>query len=224
MKTIPIAQKEGKVPVSRACECFDMTRDAYYKYLKRQAKRDANASRVVELVKEERKDQPRVGTRKLYKALGTTFKANEIKIGRDCLFDILREENMLVKKKRAYAKTTNSYHHFHKYNNLIKHLGITTPNQVWVSDITYIRTVKGFCYLALITDLYSRKIVGYDISDTLELTGCLRALQKALKQARPKAGTIHHSDRGVQYCSHQYVDEMKKHKILISMTKENNCC
>ena len=84
---------------------------------------------------------------------------------------------MLVKRKKASFKTTNSYHHFYKYNNLIKDMEITAPNQVWVSDITYIRTVKGFCYLALITDLYSRKIVGY-VSDSLELVGCLRALQK----------------------------------------------
>jgi transposase InsO family protein len=130
---------------------------------------------------------------------------------------------MLVKRKRAYAKTTNSYHHFHKYNNLIKELRITKPNQVWVSDITYIRTVKGFCYLALITDMYSRKIIGYDISDSLELSGCLRALKKALWHSRPAAKLIHHSDRGVQYCSHMYVNELKKRGIKISMTEENHC-
>ena len=100
---------------------------------------------------------------------------------------------------------------------------VTAPNQVWVSDITYIRTVKGFCYLALITDLYSRKIVGYDISDSLELTGCLRALKKALASARPAAGLVHHSDRGIQYCSKQYVSELQKRKVKISMTEENHC-
>ena len=102
-------------------------------------------------------------------------------------------------------------------------MDVTAPNQVWVSDITYIRTVSGFCYLALITDMYSRKIVGYDISDSLELTGCLRALKLALRQARPAAGLVHHSDRGVQYCSNQYVNELKKRKIRISMTEENHC-
>ena len=102
---------------------------------------------------------------------------------------------MLVRRKKASCKTTNSYHHFHKYTNLVKAMEVTASNQVWVSDITYIRTVKGFCYLALITDMYSRKIVGYDISDSLELTGCLRALQKAIRQARPAAGLVHHSDR-----------------------------
>jgi transposase InsO family protein len=100
---------------------------------------------------------------------------------------------------------------------------ISTPNQVWVSDITYIRTVKGFCYLALITDLYSRKIVGHDLSDSLELSGCQRALQRALIKAKPKAGLIHHSDRGIQYCSNQYTNELLKRKIKISMTEEKHC-
>ncbi|MCG6191607.1 DDE-type integrase/transposase/recombinase, partial [Maribellus maritimus] len=151
-------------------------------------------------VKEERKVQPRVGVRKLYETLLPSFKSAHIKVGRDSLFDILRANNMLVRRKKASYKTTNSYHHFHKYNNLIKELKVTKPNQVWVSDITYIRTVNGFCYLALITDMYSRKIVGYDLSDSLELAGCLRALRKALWHTKPAAALIHHSDRGVQYC------------------------
>jgi len=100
---------------------------------------------------------------------------------------------------------------------------ITYKNQVWVSDIMYIRTVSGFCYLALITDLYSRKIVGYDISDSLDLAGCLWALKKALRHARPATELVHHSDRGFQYCSNQYVDELIKHGILFSMTEKNHC-
>jgi len=178
---------------------------------------------VVELVKEERKDQPRVGARKLYEALQPVFETAQIKVGRDSLFAILREHKMLVRRKKVSCRTTNSYHRFHKYTNLVKTMQVKAPNQVWVSDITYIRTVKGFCYLALITDMYSRKIVGYDISDSLELAGCLRALQKALRQARPAVGLVHHSDRGIQYCSNQYVNELTKHKIQISMTEENHC-
>lgn len=100
---------------------------------------------------------------------------------------------------------------------------VTNPNQVWVSDITYIRTVKGFCYLALITDMYSRKIVGYDLSDSLELAGCVRALKKALKQAGKRPPQVHHSDRGIQYCSNLYTHMLKKNNIVISMTEENHC-
>lgn len=223
MKAVDRTKQTGAANMEETCNCFGLHRDAYFKFKKRHTQRKAVVSQVLNLVKEERKEQPRVGVRKLHEALIEPFEAANIKIGRDSLFDILRENNMLVSKKRAFAKTTNSYHHFHKYNNLIKDMEVTKPNQVWVSDITYIRTVKGFCYLALITDLYSRKIVGYDISDSLELSGCLRALQMALWQTRPADGLVHHSDRGVQYCSHAYVDKLKKHKINISMTEENHC-
>lgn len=209
--------------LSEVCDCFKLKRDAYYKYIKRYKKREILVDQVIKQVQIQRVEQPRVGTRKLHQALHSYFESTDMKVGRDSLFDILRNHNLLVKKKKSYHKTTNSFHHFHKYNNLIKDLKITRPNQVWVSDITYIRTVKGFCYLALITDLYSRKIVGYDISDSLELTGCLRALKSALRRARPAAGLVHHSDRGVQYCSHQYVNELKKRGIAISMTEENHC-
>lgn len=209
--------------VEQVCNCIYLHRDAYYKYKKRSVQRKAVESQVMGLVKEEREIQPRTGTRKLHKALDKTFQEWGLKVGRDRLFDILRMNDMLVKPKKITFKTTNSYHHFYKYSNLVKSMNVTAPNQVWVSDITYIRTVKGFCYLALITDLYSRKIVGYDISDSLELVGCLRALQKALRQARPAAGLIHHSDRGIQYCSNQYVAELKKRDIRISMTEENHC-
>jgi putative transposase len=220
---IAVPKAKGTAGVSKVCACFDLNRDAWYKYQKRQKKREKMVSRVIDLVMLERKDQARVGTRKLYEALNPTFKLEQIKIGRDGLFDILREHNMLVRRKKAYCKTTDSHHRFHKYNNLIRDLKITRPNQVWVSDITYIRTIKGFCYLALITDVYSRKIVGYDISDSLELAGCLRALKSALRHVRPEPGLIHHSDRGIQYCSNQYVDQLKKRKIKISMTEENHC-
>ena len=205
MKATSTTKQTGIASMSEVCALFHLKRDAFYKYIKRWERYKSVESQVIQLVKEERKEQPRVGVRKLHETLQPSFEAKQIKLGRDSLFNILRANNMLVKRKRAYAKTTNSYHHFHKYNNLIKELEITKPNQVWVSDITYIRTVKGFCYLALITDLYSRKIIGHDISDSLELSGCLRALKKALWHTRPAAGLIHHSDRGVQYCMQPYV-------------------
>jgi transposase InsO family protein len=223
MKAVDTTRQKGVVCVETTCNLFDMHRDAYYKCKKRIQQRKAVESQVIELVKEERIEQPRVGTRKLYEALQSIFESSEIKVGRDALFDILRSHDMLVKRKKATCRTTDSYHRFHKYNNLVKDMKVTAPNQVWVADITYIRTVNGFCYLALITDMFSRKIVGYDISDSLELTGCLRALKRALRTARPAVGLVHHSDRGIQYCSKQYVNELKKRKIKISMTEENHC-
>ncbi len=213
----------GQASIEQTCQCFDFHRDAYYKFKIRKHKNESVSKQVLKLVKDERIEQPRVGTRKLYEALQTSFKANGLKVGRDKLFDILREHEMLVRRKKASCKTTDSYHHFHKYKNLVKDMVVTEPNQVWVADITYIRTINGFCYLALITDMYSRKIVGYDISDSLELAGCMRALKMALAKARPADGLVHHSDRGIQYCSNQYVDQLKKHNIKISMTEENHC-
>jgi putative transposase len=223
MNAVETLKITGQASIEQTCNCFGMHRDAYYKYKKRDQKWKTIESNVVQMVNDERKEQPRVGTRKLLEALQSDFKRANLKVGRDVLFDILREHNMLIRRKKASCKTTDSYHRFHKYNNLVKHMQVTAPNQVWVADITYIRTINGFCYLALITDMYSRKIVGYDLSDSLELAGCLRALKKALRSASPAAGLVHHSDRGIQYCSNQYVNELKKRKIKISMTEENHC-
>ena len=223
MKTVSKTNQTREFSLSDVSQCFNLQRDSYYKYVKRFKERKVVESKVIGLVNEVRISQPRVGTKKIHKDLIHPFQLANIKVGRDKLFDILRDNNMLVKRKKTGCKTTNSYHHFHKYNNLIKGLNITKKNQVWVSDITYIRTVKGFCYLALITDVYSRRIVGYDISDSLELAGCLRALKIALRTARPAAGLIHHSDRGAQYCSNMYVEELRKRMINISMTEENHC-
>jgi putative transposase len=161
--------------------------------------------------------------RKLKISLNEDFVKANLKIGRDTLFNVLRRHRLLTLRKKYSARTTNSYHRFYKYNNIIKDVEVTKPNQVWASDITYIRTVKGFCYLALITDMYSRKIVGYDLSDSLELKGCVRALNKAIYQAKNIKGLIHHSDRGIQYCSNVYTQILKRKKIDISMTEENHC-
>lgn len=161
--------------------------------------------------------------RKLEKSLKNDFIKANLKVGRDTLFNTLRKHQMLTHRRKTSARTTNSHHRFYKYNNCIKDLEVTRANQVWVSDITYIRTVKGFCYLALITDVYSRKIVGYDLSDSLELKGCVRALNKAIYQAKNINGLIHHSDRGIQYCSNVYTQILKRKKINISMTEENHC-
>lgn len=161
--------------------------------------------------------------RKLVKSLDAEFAKANLKVGRDTLFNVLRKYQMLTLRKKYSSRTTNSLHRFYKYKNIIKDVQVTRPNQVWVSDITYIRTIKGFCYLALITDMHSRKIVGYDLSDSLELNGCVRALNKAIYQAKDIKGLTHHSDRGIQYCSNVYTQILKRNKIDISMTEENHC-
>jgi transposase InsO family protein len=166
---------------------------------------------------------PREGVRKLKISLKNDFDKAKIKVGRDTLFNILRKHNMLITRKKPSHRTTNSFHRFYKYKNIIKDVTVNRSNQVWVSDITYIRTVKGFCYLALITDMYSRKIIGYDLSDSLELSGCVRALKKAVYQAKNTHNLIHHSDRGIQYCSNVYTKILKRNNINISMTEENHC-
>lgn len=223
MKSIEKTRGVRLYSQSKVCAEYRLSRDAYHKNKHRLARTIEVTKEVVKLVRQRRDILPREGCRKLYESLETEFLRRGLKVGRDKLFTILREHEMLVLRKRSSCRTTDSYHRFHKYGNLIKALEIRRPNQVWVSDITYIRTVKGFCYLALITDLYSRKIVGYDLSDSLELSGCLKALSKAFRKSRSVRGLIHHSDRGVQYCSNQYVAALKKRGVSISMTEENHC-
>ena len=169
-----------------------------------------------------RKLLPRTGTRKLYYLLEKEFKQQHLRIGRDKLFSILRDEQLLIIKKKRYAKTTNSKHWLHKYPNLVKDLAITRPEQIWVADITYLSIEKGFIYLHLITDAYSKQIMGYCLSDNLAATSTIKALQMALSKRKYKDKLIHHSDRGLQYCSTGYVSLLDKNDIDISMTQDGN--
>jgi putative transposase len=145
-----------------------------------------------------------------------------IYIGRDKLIELLREHKLLIKPIRKYTMTTNSKHMFKKYPNIIKDLEVKRANQVYVSDITYIPTLEGFMYLFLITDMYSRKIVGYDISESLNSEGAIKAIKRALRKVKETKEIIHHSDRGIQYCCHEYVKHLKKNDLRISMTEENH--
>jgi len=212
-----------KLSVSRVCLEFGYCRDAYYKLEQRLRSKTGIEDKVLKLVKSRRKLQPREGGRKVYRGIRGNLDNLNLKVGRDKLFDILRSNNMLVHPRKSYVKTTNSRHRFYIYDNLTEGFTPTGKNQLWVSDITYIRTMKGFCYLALITDAYSRKIVGYDISNTLELEGALRALKKALKSLPAGHNLIHHSDRGIQYCSHEYTKLLKKNGVKISMASKGDC-
>ena len=177
----------------------------------------------MDMVNEIRKELPRIGGRKLYYLLGEDLARSCIKLGRDKFFDFLRDQDLLIRPRKRYVTTTQSSHHFRTYTNLLEKEDITRISQAWVCDITYIRTMQGFCYLALITDAYSRKIVGYDISDSLEMEGCKRALKMAIKQLQNGHNLMHHSDRGIQYCCKEYTKILKKNKIQISMADKGNC-
>lgn len=165
---------------------------------------------------------PRLGTRKLYFKLEPAFRGLGLKLGRDKLFRLLGEEDMLIRPRRRYVQTTMSRHHLRKYPNLVKGLELTAPEQVWVSDITYIKTVEGTCYLNLVTDAWSRKIVGYALSATMDAVSMGVALQMDLKEKKTCAATIHHSDRGLQYCSSHYVGLASKGKMRMSMTQDSD--
>lgn len=178
---------------------------------------------VIKLVQEVRRYQPKIGGKKLYKLLKADLDRVQGGIGRDKFFDILRPAELLVKRKRKYVRTTDSYHRFHKYKNKLKEKLLTGPNQAYVSDITYLRTKEGFLYLFLQTDAYSRMITGWDLSNSLAIEGAMRALQMTIRQCVKTESIIHHSDRGFQYCCREYVKILKKHKMEISMTEENHC-
>lgn len=198
---------------------FGKTKQAYYKKQKSIYLQTAEESIILEAVKKLRVDMPRVGTRKLVDKL----QQQGLSIGRDALFDMLRAHNLLIRRKRTQVFTTQSYHWFRKYPNLIKGLEVTRPNQLWVSDITYVETKKGFVYLFLITDAYSRKIVGFKVADNLGAKNAIEALQMALKQLPQSVKELmHHSDRGIQYCCNEYVKILNKRGISISMTQNGD--
>ena len=160
---------------------------------------------------------PRLGTRKAYHILKASLQA--LHVGRDKLFSILKANNMLITPKRNYRITTDSHHRFRKHKNLIENMSLVEPEQVWVSDITYIGGRDRNCYLALVTDAYSKKIMGYDVSNSLAAEGSLRALDMAIKKRKYKRSLIHHSDRGLQYCCNDYQNKLRKKKIKPSMTE-----
>lgn len=202
------------------CGLFGYTRQAYYKQLNKNTQKRLEEDFILQQVRAIRKDMPRIGCKKLHVILNN----NGIRIGRDNLLDMLRANRMLVKRKKKYAVTTNSKHWMKKYPNLIRGFNFNAPNQLWVSDITYIPIDGNFVYLSLITDVYSHKILGYNLSETLERQGPVNALRMALDDipSGSRYGLIHHSDRGVQYCSHDYVKLLNENDIRISMTENGD--
>ena len=200
---------------------FGINRQIYYRSTKRSRTSKNKAEQVVELVENIRMKMPKIGGRKLYFMLNEPLKT--LKIGRDKFFNILKANHLLITPKRRYHITTNSHHRFRKHKNLVLDYQITKPNQVWVADITYIGNRKNPSYLSLITDAYSKKIVGHHVAENLTTEGSLLALKKAINTTELKElSLIHHSDRGLQYCSDEYQKILEKNNISCSMTQNSD--
>ena len=201
-----------------------MTRQNYYARRTRRRRRQVDSELVVALARAERRLQPRLGARKLRVLLRVALQEAGVRLGRDRFFEVLREHDLLLEPKRSeHPRTTSSYHSLPVFKNLIQGRKARRPNEVWVGDLTYLRTEEGFMFLALLTDQMSRKIVGYHCGDSLESMGCQRALEMALKQMRPGEQPIHHTDRGSQYCCHEYVQLASGRGLALSMTETNPC-
>ena len=199
------------------------SRQSYYQGMKFIQQKAFESDIIIEEVLRYRKHQKRIGTRKLLGEMNSFLSAHHFQIGRDAMFNLLSERGLLVtKRKRRGCITTLSKHRFKKYPNIIRDFIPTAPNQLWVCDITYIHLADGFAYLSLITDAYSRKIVGFYLSKDLSAKGPLNALEMALSNNPNRPGLIHHSDRGVQYCCDAYVKLLQDKKIKISMTENGD--
>ncbi|WP_420571918.1 IS3 family transposase [Kordia sp.] len=219
---VRLKQQNPKISVGHLCGLFGKTRQAYYEVDKYKKRRSVEEVYVLEMVAIIRREQPKIGTVKLYRIMQDFFDEHQIKMGRDALHSLLSIHGLIIKRKRRYVITTYSKHWLRKYDNLIKDITLTSAEQLWVSDITYIALVDGFNYLSLVTDGYSRKIVGYCLHETLESDGCIKALKMALETRITNNKLIHHSDRGIQYCSAAYVKILNKHNIAISMTEKGS--
>jgi putative transposase len=198
---------------------FGYSRQAFYKHQQQQRTQISNEQGIIQQVLRIRKQQPRCGGRKLLIMLQPFFRHQNISMGRDRFFELLAKNKLLVRKRKRSVHTTNSKHFFYRYPNLIKGFTPLHAHELWVADITYIPVAEErFAYLYLITDGYSRKIVGFHLSDNMRVGSAVIALEKALEQKPPDAIVIHHSDRGMQYCSTEYVKLLQQHHALISMT------
>lgn len=212
------------VSIGRLCDIFTITRQAYYQSLKDAQIREFEQELLVQKVLDLRKVHKKKGGKKLYLAMKGLLQELDIKMGRDMFFKFLRDNNLLIRARKIRAITTDSKHWYKKYSNLIKEFVPFGPNRLWVSDITYIRFGDKFAYLSLITDAYSRKIVGYSVREDLKSQGPLDALKMAIAGSGKEklSELIHHSDRGVQYCCDEYVNLLTKKEISISMTEKGD--
>lgn len=212
------------ITVVAVCRGLGMSRQNYYAGRNQRLRKQVAGDLVADLVRQERKMQPRIGGRKLHKTLHDALEEAGVKMGRDRLFEELRERGLLVPPlPRQWSHTTHYDPCLPVFHNEIKDLALQGANEVWVADLTYVRTDAGFLYVSLLTDKYSRKIVGYHADETLETKGPLKALEMALLKMPREANPIHHSDRGCQYCSHDYVERLKESGLSVSMTEKDHC-
>jgi putative transposase len=199
------------------------SRQYYYKHCQEKEQRISREEDVLRMVQKERKILTQLGGKKLYHQIKPALAVNQIKFGRDKLFKLLGERNLLIKPKRTYTQTTMSKHWLRKYPNLIKNVRVNAPEQVWVSDITYVKSDEGNCYLNMVTDIFSRKIVGYAIAANMDTGSMIKAYEMALKNRQAKHRQLtHHTDRGLQYCSQEYVKLSVENGVRISMTENGD--
>lgn len=212
------------IGLARLCGWFGITRQAYYQNNWEGVSTTLEEEIVIQQVKNIRKNHRRMGTRKLYEIMQPFMLEHNIKMGRDALFNMLSANHLLVRKRKRRIQTTNSYHWLRKYPNLIREFVPTAINQLWVSDITYWKLKEGHVYISFITDACSHKIVGYQVAETMEAIESIYALQMALSALKAESHLLltHHSDRGIQYCSHAYVKLLQDYNIKISMTENGD--
>jgi transposase InsO family protein len=208
--------------LSRLCSLSGYSRQAYYKQRIEQENEPLQEELIIQQVLGYRKLQPRIGGKKLYHLLKPFFALHGIKLGRDKFLALLTLYGLQIERRRSKPRTTDSNHWMKKYDNLIKEWTPTQSNQLWVSDITYLQLEDKDAFLSLVTDAWSRKVVGFHVSESLKAEGCILALEMALAGYRNTEGLIHHSDRGVQYCCRDYVDILKENKVKISMTQSGD--
>jgi transposase InsO family protein len=215
-----------KIGLGKFCRLLGVTRQAYYQHFWHQEQLSFEDDLIVSEVLKFRKNHRHIGTRKLYELLQPFLLEHQIKMGRDRLFDVLSANYLLVRRRKKQTITTNSYHRFKKYPNLIRNFVPTSPNQLWVSDITYWKIKDVFTYISFVTDAYSRKIVGHHLGNSLQTSDTIQALKMSVSslsnEEKNELQLIHHSDRGTQYCSDEYVKLLKANNIEISMTENGD--
>jgi putative transposase len=216
-------QYYSSIGMQRLCRLFGKSRQAAYDHAWRSSNSQMQEALIIDLVKQTRSILPKTGTIKLHIMTREQLRLHGITIGRDSFYRLLRKYELLIKRTKKYVRTTDSDHHYRRWPDLTSDTPLTAAEQLWVSDITYLRISSGFIYLSLITDAYSHKIVGYHLSQHLKASSCLIALDKAIAaRTDTDQPLIHHSDRGIQYCCDLYVTRLLQNDISISMTQSGS--